>query len=107
VRLVLDRVASNYNRDADVFLLGLGYRWPRRAAATAEAPCCPIGRTTRPQVGRASRARPLPHSSLPAGPTEAGEKFPIPLSVHGSMAEIRGPWKRAVSKLLLTPITYL
>ncbi len=27
VRLVFDRVASSYNRDADIFLLGLGYRW--------------------------------------------------------------------------------
>ncbi len=29
VRLVFDRVMSNYNRDADIFLLGFGYRWPR------------------------------------------------------------------------------
>jgi hypothetical protein len=29
VRAVFDRVTSNYNRDADIFLLGLGYRWPR------------------------------------------------------------------------------
>lgn len=28
-RLVFDRVTSSYNRDADIFLLGLGYRWPR------------------------------------------------------------------------------
>jgi hypothetical protein len=27
LRLMVDRVASSYNRDADVFLLGLGYRW--------------------------------------------------------------------------------
>ena len=27
-RLLFDRVMSNYDRDADVFLLGLGYRWP-------------------------------------------------------------------------------
>lgn len=26
-RLVFDRVTSSYNRDADIFLLGLGYRW--------------------------------------------------------------------------------
>ncbi|HEY4300288.1 MAG TPA: hypothetical protein VGM73_05410 [Candidatus Didemnitutus sp.] len=26
-RLVFDRVVSNYNRDSDIFLLGLGYRW--------------------------------------------------------------------------------
>jgi hypothetical protein len=26
-RAVFDRVASNYNRDSDIFLLGLGYRW--------------------------------------------------------------------------------
>lgn len=26
-RLVWDRVMSNYNRDADIFLLGIGYRW--------------------------------------------------------------------------------
>jgi hypothetical protein len=26
-RLVWDRVVSTYNRDADIFLLGLGYRW--------------------------------------------------------------------------------
>lgn len=29
MRLVFDRVTSSYNRDADIFLLGLGYRWPR------------------------------------------------------------------------------
>jgi hypothetical protein len=29
MRMVFDRVTSNYNRDADIFLLGLGYRWPR------------------------------------------------------------------------------
>ena len=29
VRMVFDRVMSNYNRDSDIFLLGLGYRWPR------------------------------------------------------------------------------
>ena len=28
-RLVFHRVASSYHRDADIFLLGLGYRWPR------------------------------------------------------------------------------
>jgi hypothetical protein len=28
-RLVFDRVLSNYNRDSDIFLVGLGYRWPR------------------------------------------------------------------------------
>lgn len=28
-RLVFDRVVSNYNRDSDVFLVGLGYRWGR------------------------------------------------------------------------------
>jgi hypothetical protein len=27
VRAVFDRVTSSYNRDADIFLLGLGYRW--------------------------------------------------------------------------------
>ena len=27
-RLVFDRVTSSYNRDADIFLLGFGYRWP-------------------------------------------------------------------------------
>ena len=27
LRLVFDRVASNYNRDSDIFLAGLGYRW--------------------------------------------------------------------------------
>jgi hypothetical protein len=27
-RLVFDRVASSYNRDADIFLLGVGYGWP-------------------------------------------------------------------------------
>ncbi len=29
LRLVFDRVTSSYNRDADIFLLGFGYRWPR------------------------------------------------------------------------------
>lgn len=29
MRLVFDRVTSSYNRDADIFLLGFGYRWPR------------------------------------------------------------------------------
>ena len=29
VRAVFDRVMSNYNRDSDIFLLGLGYRFPR------------------------------------------------------------------------------
>lgn len=28
MRLVFDRVTSSYNRDADIFLLGFGYRWP-------------------------------------------------------------------------------
>ena len=28
-RMVFDRVATSYNRDADIFLLGLGYCWPR------------------------------------------------------------------------------
>jgi len=28
-RLNWDRVTTSYNRDADIFLLGLGYRWPR------------------------------------------------------------------------------
>jgi hypothetical protein len=28
LRVVFDRVASNYNRDSDIFLVGLGYRWP-------------------------------------------------------------------------------
>ena len=27
MRLVFDRVTSSYNRDADIFLIGLGYRW--------------------------------------------------------------------------------
>jgi hypothetical protein len=27
LRLIVDRVTSSYNRDADIFLLGLGYRW--------------------------------------------------------------------------------
>ena len=27
-RVIWDRVTSNYNRDADIFLVGLGYRWP-------------------------------------------------------------------------------
>jgi hypothetical protein len=26
-RLIWDRVVSNYNRDSDIFLIGLGYRW--------------------------------------------------------------------------------
>jgi hypothetical protein len=29
MRLIFDRVTSSYNRDADIFLLGFGYRWPR------------------------------------------------------------------------------
>ena len=29
LRLIFDRVASNYNRDSDIFLVGLGYHWPR------------------------------------------------------------------------------
>jgi hypothetical protein len=29
MRMVFDRVATSYNRDADIILLGLGYRWPR------------------------------------------------------------------------------
>jgi hypothetical protein len=29
VRAVFDRVTSSYNRDSDIFLLGLGYRWGR------------------------------------------------------------------------------
>jgi hypothetical protein len=29
LRMVFDRVTSSYNRDADIFLLGVGYRWPR------------------------------------------------------------------------------
>jgi len=29
VRLVFDRVVSNYNRDADIFLVGFGCRWPK------------------------------------------------------------------------------
>ncbi len=29
MRMVFNRVTTSYNRDADVFLLGLGYRWPR------------------------------------------------------------------------------
>jgi hypothetical protein len=29
MRLVFDRVTSSDNRDADIFLMGLGYRWPR------------------------------------------------------------------------------
>ena len=28
-RLTWDRVASSYNRDADIILVGLGYRWPQ------------------------------------------------------------------------------
>jgi len=28
-RIVFDRVTTNYSRDADIFLIGLGYRWPR------------------------------------------------------------------------------
>lgn len=27
VRAIFDRVTSNYNRDSDIFLVGLGYRW--------------------------------------------------------------------------------
>jgi hypothetical protein len=27
IRLLFDRVTSNYNRDADIFLLGIGYSW--------------------------------------------------------------------------------
>ncbi len=30
MRLVFDRVTSSYNRDADIFLLGIGYRWRAR-----------------------------------------------------------------------------
>jgi hypothetical protein len=29
VRTVFDRVTTSYNRDSDIFLLGLGYRWGR------------------------------------------------------------------------------
>jgi hypothetical protein len=29
LRMVFDRVTSNYNRDSDIFLLGIGCRWPR------------------------------------------------------------------------------
>jgi hypothetical protein len=29
MRMVFDRVTSSYNRDADIFLLGVGCRWPR------------------------------------------------------------------------------
>ena len=29
IRLVFDRVTTNYNRDADIFLIGFGFRWPR------------------------------------------------------------------------------
>jgi hypothetical protein len=29
VRVTWDRVVSNYNRDSDIFLVGLGYRWPQ------------------------------------------------------------------------------
>jgi len=29
IRMVFDRVTSSYNRDADIILFGLGYRWPR------------------------------------------------------------------------------
>jgi hypothetical protein len=29
VRLMFNRVASTYNRDSDIFLVGFGYRWPR------------------------------------------------------------------------------
>jgi hypothetical protein len=29
LRVVFDRVTSSYNRDSDIFLLGLGYSWPR------------------------------------------------------------------------------
>jgi hypothetical protein len=31
VRAVFDRVTSNYNRDSDIFLVGLGYSWGARA----------------------------------------------------------------------------
>jgi len=30
VRVIFDRVTSSYNRDADIFLLGFGYRWQAR-----------------------------------------------------------------------------
>ena len=26
-RMIWDRVTSNYNRDSDIFLIGLGYSW--------------------------------------------------------------------------------
>ena len=29
LRMVFDRVTTSYNRDADIFLIGLGFRWPR------------------------------------------------------------------------------
>ena len=29
VRLIFDRVTTSYNRDADIFLLGFGFRWPQ------------------------------------------------------------------------------
>jgi hypothetical protein len=29
MRVIFDRVVTSYNRDADIILLGLGYRWPR------------------------------------------------------------------------------
>ena len=29
MRLIFNRVTTDYNRDADIFLVGLGYRWPR------------------------------------------------------------------------------
>jgi hypothetical protein len=29
IRAVFDRVTSSYNRDSDIFLVGLGYRWAR------------------------------------------------------------------------------
>jgi len=32
MRAVFDRVTSSYNRDSDIFLLGLGYRWPREVS---------------------------------------------------------------------------
>jgi len=27
--LIFDRVTTSYNRDADIFLLGFGFRWPQ------------------------------------------------------------------------------
>jgi hypothetical protein len=29
LRTLWDRVATNYNRDSDIFLVGIGYRWAR------------------------------------------------------------------------------